>query len=46
MLFRKGDRRFSRAEVSRARVVGFGLAPLLEQRAAAPSLTVVPGTAS
>jgi hypothetical protein len=45
MLFRKGDRRFSRAEVSRARVVGFGLAPLLEQQVAPPALTVVPGAA-
>jgi len=45
MLFRSGDRRFSRAEVSRARVVGFGMGPLLEQRAATPALTVVPGAA-
>ena len=29
MLFRGGERRFSRVEVSRARVVGYGLAPLL-----------------
>jgi GAF domain-containing protein len=45
MLFRGGDRRFGRAEVSRARVVGYALAPLLDQRAAAPALTVVPGAA-
>src|SRR3954471_20412256 len=38
MLFRGSDRRFSRAEVSRARVVGYAMAPLLDQRAAAPAL--------
>jgi hypothetical protein len=43
MLFRSGDRRFSRAEVSRARVVGFGLSALLDAPAAAPALSVVPG---
>jgi diguanylate cyclase (GGDEF)-like protein len=45
MLFRGGDRRFTRTEVGRARIVGYGLAPLLEERAAAPALSVVPGTA-
>ncbi len=46
MLFRGGDRRFGRAEVSRARVVGYGLAGLLEADVPAPSLAVVPGAAS
>jgi diguanylate cyclase (GGDEF)-like protein len=42
MLFHTGDRRWTRAEVSRARVVGYALAPLIEQ-SATPALTVVPG---
>lgn len=43
MLIRGGDdARFNRAEVSRARVVGYGLAPLLGDRAAGPALSVVP----
>ena len=46
MLFRERRPAFSRAEVSRARVVGFALAPLLARcRAAAPALSVVPGAA-
>ena len=45
MLFRAGDRRFSRAEVSRARVIGYGMGPLLDERAAAPALSVVSNTA-
>ena len=45
MLFRSGDRRFSRAEVSRARVVGYGLAPMMDAPVAAPALAVVPGSA-
>lgn len=45
MLFCGDDRRFNRAEVSRARVVGYALAPVLVA-AAAPSLRVVPGVAS
>jgi diguanylate cyclase (GGDEF)-like protein len=45
MLFRGGDRRFSRAEVSRARVVGFGLAPMLDLPAAVRALSVVPDAA-
>ena len=45
MLFRGNDRRFGRAEVSRARVVGYGLAPLLGAASEAPALSVVPGTA-
>jgi len=45
MLFRDGDRRFTRAEVSRARVIGYGMASLLDARAAAPALTVVPNAA-
>jgi diguanylate cyclase (GGDEF)-like protein len=41
LLFRGSDRRWTRAEVSRARVVGFALAPLIETQAA-PALSVVP----
>jgi EAL domain-containing protein (putative c-di-GMP-specific phosphodiesterase class I) len=45
MLFRGGDRRFNRAELSRARVVGHALAPLVSAPAEAPALTVLPGAA-
>jgi GAF domain-containing protein len=48
MLFCGGDRRFSRAEVSRARVIGYALAPLMGSLVAppaSPSLTVVPDAA-
>jgi GAF domain len=45
VLFRGGDRRFNRAELSRARVVGHGLAPLLDERASVPALSIVPGAA-
>jgi hypothetical protein len=40
MLFRNDDRRFNRGEVSRARVIGFGLSPLLAAQEA-PALAVV-----
>jgi hypothetical protein len=42
VLLRSNERRWTRAEVSRARVVGCALAPVLEQPAA-PALAVVPG---
>ena len=41
MLFRQGDSRWKRAEVSRARVVGYALAHLLDQPVT-PALAVVP----
>jgi hypothetical protein len=44
MLFREGDSRWKRAEVSRARVVGYALAPLLVEPVT-PALTVVPAPA-
>jgi GAF domain-containing protein len=44
ILLRGSDRRWTRAEVSRARIVGFAVAPVLE-RPSAPALTVVPGAA-
>jgi hypothetical protein len=45
LLFRASDRRWSRAEVSRARIVGFAIAPLLGP-APAPALAVVPAAAA
>ncbi|MEA2446140.1 MAG: hypothetical protein QOJ12_3432, partial [Thermoleophilales bacterium] len=44
LLFRATDQRWSRAEVSRARIVGFAMAPLLDP-AAAPQLAAVPDAA-
>ena len=44
MLLNAADRRWSRAEVSRARIAGYALAPLLGQHAT-PALAVVPGDA-
>jgi diguanylate cyclase (GGDEF)-like protein len=45
LLFRTGDRRWTRAEVSRARIVGFAIAPLLDA-VPAPALAVVPDAAA
>jgi diguanylate cyclase (GGDEF)-like protein len=45
ILFRATDQRWTRAEVSRARIVGFAVAPLLDP-AVAPALAVVPDAAA
>jgi diguanylate cyclase (GGDEF)-like protein len=45
VLLRAGDRRWTRAEVSRARIVGFAVAPAID-RPGAPALAVVPDAAA